>query len=157
MDLVQHTVVRSSTLFTFGYPNLMLSLLQYISFYFNIDIATFVCFQIAIYAYVVLRTFTYTSPSSPSLRLTGVLFHRVKFVLLFYVVCICNFVAIKLNKLNNRKQQTIQSCAKINYKLVCLQLSGLPWQPNDKLKYITLLSLRTLIPRSWTQPQTKKL
>ena len=55
--MVQHTVVRSSTLFTFGYPNLMLSLLQYISFYFNINIATFVCFQIAIYAYVVLRTF----------------------------------------------------------------------------------------------------
>ena len=50
-------LVRSSTLFTFGYPNLMLSLLQYISFYFNINIATFVGFQIAIYAYVVLRTF----------------------------------------------------------------------------------------------------
>ena len=59
-------VVRSSTLFTFGYPNLMLSLLKYISFYFNINIATFVGFQIAVYAYVVLRTFTYKSPSSPS-------------------------------------------------------------------------------------------
>ena len=59
-------IVRSSTLFTFGYPNLMLSLLQYIIFYFNINIATFVGFQIAVYAYVVLRTFTYTSPSSPS-------------------------------------------------------------------------------------------
>ena len=40
-------VVRSPTLFTFGYPNLKLSLLQYISFYFNINIATFVGFQIA--------------------------------------------------------------------------------------------------------------
>ena len=48
------TVVRSSTLFTFGYPNLMRSLLQYISFYFNINIATFIGFQIAVYAYVVL-------------------------------------------------------------------------------------------------------
>ena len=37
-----------------------------ISFYFNINIATFVGFQIAVYAYVVLRNFTYTSPSSPS-------------------------------------------------------------------------------------------
>ena len=46
-------IVPSSTLFTFGYPNLTLSMLQYISFYFNIDIATFDCFQIAIYAYVV--------------------------------------------------------------------------------------------------------
>ena len=35
-------IVRCSTLFTFGYPNLMLSLLQYISFYFNIKIATLV-------------------------------------------------------------------------------------------------------------------
>ena len=34
----------------------MLSLLQYISFYFNINIATFVGFQIAVCAYVVLRT-----------------------------------------------------------------------------------------------------
>ena len=59
-------IVPSSTLFTFGYPNLMLSMLQYISFYFNINIATFDCFQIAIYAYVVLRTFTYTSLSSLS-------------------------------------------------------------------------------------------
>ena len=59
-------VVRSSTLFIFGYPNLMLSLLKYISFYFNINIATFVGFQIAVYAYVVLRTFTHKSPSSPS-------------------------------------------------------------------------------------------
>ena len=33
----------------------MLSLLQYISFYFNINIATFVGFQIAVYAYVVLQ------------------------------------------------------------------------------------------------------
>ena len=58
MDLVQHNVVRSSTLFTLGYPNLMPSLLQYISFYFNINIATFVSFQIVVYmyAYVVLRT-----------------------------------------------------------------------------------------------------
>ena len=40
-------------------------LLQYISFYFNINIATFVNFQIAVYVlYVVLRTFT--CPSSPS-------------------------------------------------------------------------------------------
>ena len=59
-------IVRSPTLFTFGYPNLMLSLLQYISFYFNINIATFVGFQIAVFANVVLRTFTYTRPSSPS-------------------------------------------------------------------------------------------
>ena len=54
--------VRSLTLFrlfTFGY--LMPSFLQYISFYFNINIATFVGFQIAVYAYVVLRTFTYTN------------------------------------------------------------------------------------------------
>ena len=29
--------------------------------------ATFVGFQIAVFAYVVLRIFTYTSPSSPSL------------------------------------------------------------------------------------------
>ena len=57
-DTGQHSP-RSSTLFTFGYPNLMLSLLQYISFYFNIKIATFVGFQIAVYTYVVLRTFTY--------------------------------------------------------------------------------------------------
>ena len=53
-------IVRNSTLFTFGYPNLMLSLLQYISFYFNINIAiniaTFVGFQIIVFAYVVLRT-----------------------------------------------------------------------------------------------------
>ena len=33
----------------------MLSLLQYISFYFNINIATFVGFQIAVYANVLLR------------------------------------------------------------------------------------------------------
>ena len=32
---------------TFGYANLMQSLQQYISFYFNINIATFVGFQIA--------------------------------------------------------------------------------------------------------------
>ena len=51
-------IVRSSTLFTIGYPNLMISLPQYISFYFNINIATFVGFQIALYAYFVLRTFT---------------------------------------------------------------------------------------------------
>ena len=38
----------------------MLSLLQYINFYFNINIATFVDFEIAVYAYVVLRTFTYS-------------------------------------------------------------------------------------------------
>ena len=63
---MRFNIVRSSTLFTFGYPNLMLSFLQYISSYFNINIATFVGFQIAIYAYVVLRcrTFTYTRPSS---------------------------------------------------------------------------------------------
>ena len=42
----------------------MLSLLQYITFYFNINMATFVGFQIAVYAYIVLRTFTHTSPSS---------------------------------------------------------------------------------------------
>ena len=48
-------IVRSSTLFTFGYPNVMLSLLQYIRVYFNINIAAFVGFQIAVYAYVVLR------------------------------------------------------------------------------------------------------
>ena len=70
--MVQHTVVRSSTLFRFRYPNLMLSLLQYISI--AIHIAIFVCFQIAIYAYAVLRTFTFTRPSSTSLRLAGVLF-----------------------------------------------------------------------------------
>ena len=39
-------IVRSSTLFTFGYPNLILSLLQYISFHFNVNIATFVGVQI---------------------------------------------------------------------------------------------------------------
>ena len=39
----------------------MLSFLQYISIYFIINIATFVGFQIVVYAYVVLRTFTYTS------------------------------------------------------------------------------------------------
>ena len=49
-------IASSSTLFTFGYPNLMVSLLQYISFYFNINIATFVG---TVFAYVVLRTFTY--------------------------------------------------------------------------------------------------
>ena len=65
---MRFNIVRSSTLYTFRHPNLMLSLLQYISFQFNIDIATFVGFRIAVYAYVVLRTFTYTSPSSPSLR-----------------------------------------------------------------------------------------
>ena len=32
----------------------MISLSQYISFYFNINIATFVAFQIALYAYVVV-------------------------------------------------------------------------------------------------------
>ena len=58
--------VCSSTFFTFGYPNLMLSFLQYISISFNIDIATFVGFQTAVYTYVVLRTFTYTRTSSGS-------------------------------------------------------------------------------------------
>ena len=42
------------------------SLVKYLSFYFNINIVTFVGFQIAVHAYVVLRTFTYTRPSSPS-------------------------------------------------------------------------------------------
>ena len=51
----QFNIFRSSTSFTFGYPNLMLSQLQYISFHFNINIATFVGFQIAVYAYIVLR------------------------------------------------------------------------------------------------------
>ena len=32
---------------------------QYIGFYFNIKITTFVGFQIAVYTYVVLNTFTY--------------------------------------------------------------------------------------------------
>ena len=32
---IETKLVRSSTLFTFGYLHLMLSLLQYISFYFN--------------------------------------------------------------------------------------------------------------------------
>ena len=41
------------------------ALIQYCS-HFNINIATFVAFQIAVYAYVVQRAFTYTSPSSPS-------------------------------------------------------------------------------------------
>ena len=58
---MRFNMVRSSTLFTFGYPNLMLSLLQYIIFHFKINIATFVGFQIAVYAYVVLSTFTYTT------------------------------------------------------------------------------------------------
>ena len=49
------TKLRSSTLFTFGYSNLMLSLLPYISFYFNINIATFVGFQIAVYCMHTLR------------------------------------------------------------------------------------------------------
>ena len=50
--------------------NLMLSLLQYIRFHFNINIfvASFIRFQIAVYAYVVLRSFT--SPSSSSVRLS---------------------------------------------------------------------------------------
>ena len=60
-------IVRSSTESTFGYPNLMLSLLQYIGFYFNIKIYSYIrwlsnCGR----SYVVLRTFTYTWPSSPS-------------------------------------------------------------------------------------------
>ena len=63
---MRFNIVRSSTLFTFGYQNSMLSSLQYVSFYFNINIATFVGFQIVVYAYRVLRTFTYTRPSSPS-------------------------------------------------------------------------------------------
>ena len=58
--------IETNSLFTFEFPNLMLSLLQYISFYFNINLATFVGFQTAVFAYVVLRNFTYTSPSSPS-------------------------------------------------------------------------------------------
>ena len=58
-------IQNSGNIVYFGYPNLMLSLLQYISSYFNINMATFVGFQIAIYAYVVLRIFTYTNPSSP--------------------------------------------------------------------------------------------
>ena len=62
------------TLVSFETIYYLLSLLQYISFYFNIKIATFVGLQIAVYAYVVLRTFTYTSPSSPSKRLPDVLF-----------------------------------------------------------------------------------
>ena len=40
---------RSTTSFAFVYPNLMISLLQHISCYFNINTATFVCFQIAVY------------------------------------------------------------------------------------------------------------
>ena len=42
---------------------------------FNINIATFVGFQIVVYAYVVLRTFTYTSdkPSSPWSHITSAL------------------------------------------------------------------------------------
>ena len=62
----------------------MLSLLQYISFYFNINFAAFVGFQIAVYAYVVLRILhtQLTSPSSPSLKcLAGVLLY------LFYKLC----------------------------------------------------------------------
>ena len=39
----------------------------------NINIATFVGFRIAVYAYVMLHTFTYTSPSSPSYYLTSCL------------------------------------------------------------------------------------
>ena len=35
-------------------------MLQYISFYYNINIATFVGFQIAVYAYVVLRILLHT-------------------------------------------------------------------------------------------------
>ena len=78
-------IVRSLTLFTFGYPNLMLSLLQYISFCFNINIATFVG---TVFAYVVLRTFTYTSPSRPSLRLAGVLFScKIRISKNFDLVC----------------------------------------------------------------------
>ena len=41
----------------------MLSFLQYISIYFNINIATFVGFQIAVYAYVVLRHFYIHKPN----------------------------------------------------------------------------------------------
>ena len=63
VKVVRFNIVRSST---FGYPHLMLPLLQYISFYFNINIATFVGFLITVHAYFVLRTFTFTRPSSPS-------------------------------------------------------------------------------------------
>ena len=59
----------------------MLLLLQYICFYININITTFVDFQIAIYAYVVLRTFTYTSPSRPSFwRLVKLFFDNSRFI-----------------------------------------------------------------------------
>ena len=57
---VRFNIIRSSTLFTFRYTNLMVSFLQYISFYFNIDIATFVGFQIAVFVYVELRKFLHT-------------------------------------------------------------------------------------------------
>ena len=50
IKVVRFNILRSSTMFTFGYPNLMLSLLQYIIFYFNINFA--------VYAYDLLRTFT---------------------------------------------------------------------------------------------------
>ena len=53
-------IVRSSTLFTLGYPNLMLSLLQYISFYLNINIATFVSFQIAVYMHTLCCVLLHT-------------------------------------------------------------------------------------------------
>ena len=59
MTVSIETKLHGSTLFTFGYPNLILSLLQYISFYFNINIATFVGFQIAVFAYVVHAAYFY--------------------------------------------------------------------------------------------------
>ena len=65
-------IVRSTTMFTFGYPNLMLSLLRYISFYFNINIATFVDFQIAVFAYVVHAAYFYIhKPKQPELTPSG--------------------------------------------------------------------------------------
>ena len=41
------------------YPNLILPLPQYVSFYLNINMVSFVGFHIAVYAYVVLRIYVY--------------------------------------------------------------------------------------------------
>ena len=64
--------LHSSTLFTFGYPNLMLSLLQYISFYFNINIAIFVVFQIAVYMHTLCCVLLHIhKPKKPELTPSG--------------------------------------------------------------------------------------
>ena len=58
---VRFNIIRSSTLFTFRYTNLMVSFLQYISFYFNINIDTFAGCSYILHTVVRLRI--YTAPS----------------------------------------------------------------------------------------------